>query len=124
MSPDFWLTLKYLLPLAAIAIIARHPRFQNLFEASFETTDYAATKREISAECSTEFSKAEDLLKNPTVLTPGDLIQFPRYWGAYDHWGVYVGGGRGSRLYFMNQLFYRINYLCLLSKVWIFCYFR
>lgn len=59
-------------------------------QASFESTDFIKEKSANYNSCTKEFRKGSEILED---IEPGDLIEFKRYLGVFDHWGIYVGNG-------------------------------
>ncbi len=58
-------------------------------KASIESTDFVKEKKENSKNCPFQFLNSSELMDFP--LQQGDLIEFRRFMGIYDHWGGYVG---------------------------------
>lgn len=82
----------YLIALAAILIPFAFLIGQNLSpsQTSLESNDFLKEKAANYKSCTTEFKKAPEILEQ---IEPGDLIEFKRYLGVYDHWGIYIGNG-------------------------------
>jgi hypothetical protein len=120
---EYRLQLQYILNLVSIAVfvILSYILATRPLNASSESSEYLIAKAQNSKGCAADFKSRAEIEVQAEI---GDLIEFRRYLGVYDHWGIYVGGGNVVHLTVNSQTGSAVikkERLTNVSAVWAIC---